>query len=190
MPSKLSLWLLMGNRGWVGINQPVLNGMAKTSEREIWSKGHALCVELSWAQTHCYHFTYLCTQGVWWHCGRSLVALPARWAGVSRSRVSLQKGCRLKIPAWSTPIISHLCQERQRGFPSADQGKEHDKWVWGSTRGWLPHDSHRALATQQPVMVIHCSWCESKSWTALLGQRAKKKKVKLLWRNNPMFIPD
>lgn len=27
----------------MGINQPALNGMAGTSEREIWSKGLALC---------------------------------------------------------------------------------------------------------------------------------------------------
>lgn len=161
----------MGSRGRVGINQPALNGMAKNSERQIWSKGHALCcgVKLSSYLVLPFHSSVHPRPA-----STSLVALPARWAGVSRSRVSLQRGWRLKSPAWSTPIIFHLCQERQKGFPSSDQGKEQGKLVWGSTRSWLSHDSHPAPATPQLVMVIQRSWCECKSWTALLGQRAKK----------------
>lgn len=67
--------------------------------------------------------------------GMSLVALPAKGAAVNRSNVSLQGRCRVKNPAWSTPIIFHLSQERQRGFPRAEQAKDQDKWVWGSIRG-------------------------------------------------------
>lgn len=49
----------MGTTEWVGINQPVLNGMAGTSEREVWSKGHAFkpfviisCTKILWYESY------------------------------------------------------------------------------------------------------------------------------------------
>lgn len=55
----------MGNRRQVGINQPELNGMAKTSEREIWSKGRALCcgVELKPSVI----ISLICAHKTLWH---------------------------------------------------------------------------------------------------------------------------
>lgn len=112
-----NLWLCLKNSacdfswetGWVSINQPALNGMA--SERGIWCKERVLCcgIKLSSNPVLSLH-----TSARTRSSGMSLVALPARCAGVSRSRVSLRRGSRMKSLAWSTPVIFQLCQERQR----------------------------------------------------------------------------
>lgn len=57
------------------MNQPALNGMAKTSEREMWSKGHAFCcgVKLSSNSVLSFHSSVHARP-----CGMSFVALRAR----------------------------------------------------------------------------------------------------------------
>lgn len=65
LPLELSLWLFMGNRGWVGIIQPALNGMAYFRKRNLVQRTCSFLRSLWWD-----HFTHLCTKDlawVWWH---------------------------------------------------------------------------------------------------------------------------
>lgn len=118
--------------------------------------------------------------------GMSSMALPARWADMSRSRVSLQRRVRLINHPWTTLEFSP-CAKKDRGFPRTVRGKEQATLIWGSTRDSLLHDSRPALATPHAVMDIQCRWCESKSWTTLLGQR-EEKKLNCYWETVPCIF--
>lgn len=154
----------MGNRGWVGINQPALNGMAQTSERKTRYRGHALCCGgqqssnqvLNQAQT---------LPWVWWH-------FFASWSGTSKDQSQLTARMQAKKSCSGIPIVYHLCQERQRC--STGKRKEQGKLVWGSTRscGMCPSspgvrcfgDAQRRLLEQ---LCLAIPWAHPQPWLTL-----------------------
>lgn len=99
--------------------------------------------------------------------GMSSMALPARWADTSRSRVRLQKRIRLRSLPWTTPRIFHLCQERQRFFQDCSREKA----------GCIDLGQHKRLITScsHPALPPHRQW-----WTSS-ADNVKANPEQLCW---------
>lgn len=200
----------MGTTEWVGINQPILNGMAGTSEREIWSKGHALCCETRQKSNLLLSFHAQRSSGM------NLMALLARWAGVSRSRAREDAGCKTLLePSYIFPLVPRKTEM----FSQYWQGKKNGIGWLGAAQGavrWMPRGPgvmvcggpsrspawpHGAAVLgdpmhPQPTLAthMHSLWWSSHTaaWKQIPNCSAgtEKNKIGLQQGTKPMFNPD